>query len=463
MAIHSQTTSLSSTRPKPPQVSGWPVWGALPDFYRDGIDFFLRNRETYGDIYRLDLVGTEVTVLGHPDYVQHVLRDNADNYRGKGDGRAFRASSCLLLGDGIVATDNQRLWRQQRRAIQPYFNHKHLLGLVDLIVEAIDSEITGWNNRVGEPFDIQPELTRMAIRNITSSLFGITVTPDETQQISQDIENSLGYLWSGMMVEAYPEGFPFPGQDQYEKTVDALDSLVDRLVERRHQARETRDDVMSVLLWMADPEGERKIDRKQIRDEIMTMLIATCESLSATLGFVFYYLSQYPAIRQNLHSETDQVLGQRVPVFNDISGLKYARMVMQETLRIAAPVYWIQRMAADDDEIDGFYIPAGSIVVPVIHLIHHHAEIWENPHRFKPERFLPEHSKARHKLAWIPFGTGRRLCTGQDYTLMYGQLLLACVFQQYDVVGTPSQQDSGIHLSTGLKRAGGVRVTLQKR
>ena len=462
MSIHPSTALSSSSKIRPPKVSGWPVWGSFSNFYRDGLDFLLESRATHGDIYRLDLVGTEVTVLGHPNYAQHVLRDNARNYRSKGAGQAFRASSLLLLGDSVVATADQVLWRQQRRAIQPYFNHQHLLGLTDLMVEVIDAEMTAWDSMDRKSLDMQPELTRMAIKSITKSLCGMEVTSQEAQQISQAIDETLGYIWLGMIANAYPKGFPFPGQRRYEETIKGLDDLVRGLVERRCQKNDNRDDLMSVLLQMASAEGENKISQTQVRDEVVTMLVATCESLSATLGFLFHYLTQQPAIMHTLQAEVDSVLGKRSPTFADIPKLKYARMVVQETLRIAAPIYWIQRMAQEDDEIDGFHIPAGSIVVPMVHLIHHHPEIWQNPHHFEPERFLPERSKKHHKLAWIPFGTGQRLCTGQDYTLMYGQLLLAQVFQRYNVSVVPNRR-AGIHLTTGLKADDGVWVTLEKR
>lgn len=462
MSTDINTISSSLTKTWPPKVNGWPVWGSFPDFHSQGIDFLLKSRATYGDIYRFDLVGTEVTVLGHPDYTQHVLRDNGRNYRSKGAGRAFRASSLLLLGDSVVATADQVLWRQQRRAIQPYFNHKYLLGLTDLMVEVIDAEMAAWDSMESKPVDMQPELTRMAIKGITKSLCGMDVTSQEARQISQAIDDTLGYMWLGMIANTYPKGFPFPGQRRYEETIKELDDLVRGLVERRHQKNDDRDDLMSVLLQMASAEGENKISQTQVRDEVVTMLVATCESLSASLGFLVHHLSQQPSIMHTLQAEVDSVLGKRSPTFADVPKLKYARMVIQEALRIAAPAYWIQRMAQEEDEIGGFHIPAGSIVVSIIHLIHHHPEIWENPHHFEPERFLPERSKTRHKLAWIPFGTGQRLCTGQDYTLMYGQLLLAKLFQRYNLTAVPNRR-AGIHLTTGLKVDGGVWVTLEKR
>ena len=462
MSTHPNTTSSSPIKAWPPKVNGWPVWGSFPDFHRQGIDFLLESRATYGDIYRFDLVGTEVTVLGHPDYTQHVLRDNGRNYRSKGAGRAFRASSLLLLGDSVVATADQVLWRQQRRAIQPYFNHNYLLGLTDLMVEVMDVEMAAWDSMESKPVDMQPELTRMAIKGITKSLCGMEVTSQEAQQISQAIDDTLGYMWLGMIANTFPKGFPFPGQRGYEERIKGLDDLVLQLVKRRRQKNDDREDLMSMLLRMQRAEGEDKISLAQVRDEVVTMLVATCESLSASLGFLFHHLSQQPAIMHTLRAEVDSVLGKRSPTFADVPKLKYARMVMQEALRIAAPAYWIQRMAKEEDEIGGFHIPAGSIVVSIIHLIHHHPEIWPHPDRFEPERFLPERSKTRHKLAWIPFGTGQRLCTGQDYTLMYGQLLLAQLFQRYNLTAVPNRS-AGIHLTTGLKVNDGVWVTLEKR
>lgn len=127
----------------------------------------------------------------------------------------------------------------------------------------------------------------------------------------------------------------------------------------------------------------------------------------------------------------DTVLGDQRPTFALLTQLPYARMVLQEALRLRPPVWWIMRTCAEDDVIDGYRIPAGSMVVLPIYATHHHPNFWQEPEKFEPERFSPEHSQQQHPFAWAPFGAGQRLCIGRDLALLEGQLILALALQRF--------------------------------
>ena len=179
------------------------------------------------------------------------------------------------------------------------------------------------------------------------------------------------------------------------------------------------------------------------------------------MAWSFYFLLRQPEVMQKLIVEVDTVLGQRQPTFADVPQLPYARMVMQEALRLYSPVYWITRTAVEDDVIDGYHIPAGSLVAIMSHAIHHHPNCWPNPTTFDPDRFSPERMKNRHPLAWIPFGAGQRQCIGKEFSLMEGQLILAKVLQRFRLTAVPGKE-TAVHAATTIRPKGGVWVNLDK-
>jgi cytochrome P450 len=156
------------------------------------------------------------------------------------------------------------------------------------------------------------------------------------------------------------------------------------------------------------------------------------------------------------------VLGKRTPTFADLLQLPYARGVFQEALRMYPPSYWIPRTAVEDDEIDGYRIPAGSMVAVLTYTIHYHPEVWEDPKSIDPERFLPKRSEGRHKQAWLPFGAGQRLCIGKDFSLMQGQMLLARVMQRYNVAPIPGRAPTMVTATT-MRFKDGVWVRISER
>jgi cytochrome P450 len=108
------------------------------------------------------------------------------------------------------------------------------------------------------------------------------------------------------------------------------------------------------------------MDDRQVRDEVITFLAAGHETTANALAWMWMLLSQHPHARDRLCAEVDEVLGDRVPTFQDADRLPWTRAVVQETLRLYPPVWIVARRALHDDNIDGVRIPAGSNVAVLI-------------------------------------------------------------------------------------------------
>ncbi len=90
-------------------------------------------------------------------------------------------------------------------------------------------------------------------------------------------------------------------------------------------------------------------------------------------------------------------------------------------------------------------------------MCHHHPAEWPNPEEFDPERFLPGRSEGRHKLAWMPFGAGQRMCISRDFALMEGQLALAMAVQRYRITQS-AEHPAQPQLSATLRPKGGTET-----
>jgi cytochrome P450 len=131
-------------------------------------------------------------------------------------------------------------------------------------------------------------------------------------------------------------------------------------------------------------------------------------------------------------------------------------------MRLYPPVWWLPRMAAEEDEIGGHAIAKGTIVAPVMYTVHRHPDFWPDAERFDPERFAPERSVGRHPLAWVPFGAGPRKCIGQELSLMESTLALAMITQRFELAsaghGVKPKMEStmrpadGVHLRIRLRQ-----------
>jgi cytochrome P450 len=227
-----------------------------------------------------------------------------------------------------------------------------------------------------------------------------------------------------------PDWLPLPSHQRYLILRRLLSSLADRLIANRRTVSEDPDDLLSTLLGTGAAAGGRSLTDNELRAEVLVYLLAGHE-VGPGLTWTWYLLARHPRVEQRLQAKLAAVLGGRAPTVEDLPRLKYTEMVFQEALRLYPPVWSFTRSALRDDEIGGYFIPAGSIIYLAPYLTHRHPAFWENPERFEPERFEPSRSVDRPTLAYFPFSGGARACIGARLAMTEGQLVLATVAQRF--------------------------------
>lgn len=452
----------SAPLPQPPTTRGLPLLGSLPAFLRNQLGFLENARGVYGDIYKLNLGFTSVVMLNRPEYAAHVLRDHARNYS---KGGPVWETIRTLIGNGLPVSEGD-FWLRQRRMMSPQFHRKRLEGLTQHMTAAIDDGISNWEAYVasGEPLDLAAEFAKVTMKVIVKTMFGAGISAEDAEIVAQEMAYMLGFMLRGMLTQSLPRWLPMPGRQRYQNAINTIDKIVYDLIERRRKGADADQagDMLALLLHMVDEETGEQMTDQQLRDEAVTLFLAGYETTSVSMAWSFHYLMQHPQSAARLQQEVDAILGGREPQFADLPQLTYARMIMQEALRLYGPIIWIARTAVEEDVIDGYRIRPRQMVGVVPYVIHRHPNLWQSPADFDPERFAPHQTEGRHQLAWMPFGAGQRQCIGRDFALMEGQLILAKVAQRYNLHAAPqriTQPRAALTLST----KGGVWAVLEKR
>ena len=443
-----------------PQTKGWPLLGSLPQLAKDPFAFAAQARETYGDIYTLNLGLSKVVILNHPRHAQHILRDNARNYH---KGGPLWDAVRDMLGNGLVVSEGD-FWLRQRRMMQPQFHRQRIAALNTLMVEAIAGVLDTWQTAAnsGEDFDIAPAFDRVTMSVILRTMFGTGLNADEMDEAAEAMTIGLNYIMQGTVTHPLPDWLPLPGKKRYQEAMARFDEIVYRIIGECRRGEGEENHLLAMMLDVVDAETGEGMTDQQLRDEVATLFLAGYETTSITLSWAMYHLGQNPEMMTKLKAEVDEVLGDRWPTMADLRNLSYTKMVIEESMRLCPPSFWLPRTALEDDEIDGYHIPAGTNVVSLTYMYHHHPEEWENPGEFNPERFTPKNSANRHKFAFVPFGAGQRMCIGRDFAMMEGQLALAMVMQRFGVTAVPGHITTP-QLSSTLRPKGGVMVNLTKR
>jgi cytochrome P450 len=429
--------------------------GALPSFLRDPLGLLRRARET-GDVTRLELGFMDAVTLHHPDHVDHVFRVHHRNYLKEGP---FWAGVRSLVGNGLPTASGEE-WRHNRRMMQPQFSHRRLEALTALVIDALEESLD-WAD-LGpswQTVDVGGRMPHLTMNVVSAAILGSHTSQTRAQTVARDATVLNEQLFTAMITHRLPSWLPLPGRERFARSVANVQREVRQIIEERRLAGEG-DDLLSLLIAATDETGAGMSDA-QLVDETMSLLLAGYETTATALQWSVHLLTQNPEQFGRLREECDAVLRGRTPRPEDLRKLSYARWVMQETLRLYPPVWWLPRMAAEDDEIGGYAIPKGTMVAPVMYTIHRHPALWPEPERFDPTRFEPARSAGRHPLAWCPFGAGPRKCIGQELSLMESTLALAMMTQRFELAASDHVVRPKVH--TTLRPADGVHLRIRRR
>jgi cytochrome P450 len=413
-----------------PGPKGHPILGMLPEFRGDRLGFLVRTARQYGGVARFGLRRRSVFLVTDPAAVKRVLQDNADNY-----GRKTRSLAALreTIGDGLLTTTGPAWWRN-RRLMQPAFHKQRLGGFAGTIAEAAE-DFAARATRLaaaGAPFDLVPELARLTLRILGRCLFDRELT-DEADAVGGAVQVVLHHT-----IEKLGSLIPMPGMVptlknlRFRRALRALDRVVLSLIEerRRGAGAAERGDLLTMLVSARDEETGEGLGDRQLRDEVMTLLLAGHETTAMALSWTFYLLSLHPGVRRRLEDELAAALAGRAPALDDLPRLPYTRMVIEEAMRLYPPAWVITRSATGADELGGFAIPAGDMVLLSPYVTHHDPSLWEDPEGFDPERFAPGAEGGRPRYAYYPFGGGPHLCIGAGFAMMEATIVLATVAQR---------------------------------
>ncbi len=339
-----------------------------------------------------------------------------------------------------MLTSEGDFWLRQRRLVQPVFNRSRIVGYAAAMVEATQRHLASW--QPGERRDIHVEMMRITLDIAAKTLFGAEVG-DEAQAIASAMEvaqqNFIGRFNSLLPL---PMWIPTPANLRMQRAVRKLDEVMYGIIRQRRADMQTPGnrstvsqsmggDLLSLLLRARDEDDGSAMTDRQLRDEAMTLFLAGHETTALVLSWTWFLLAEHPDAEQNLMAELDAVLAGRPPTADDWPRLKFTEMIALESMRLYPPAYVIGREAIVDCGIGGYAVPRGTTVLMPQWVVQRDPRFFEEPEKFRPERWGQERIKSLPKFAYFPFGGGPRVCIGQQFAMMELVLILATIAQKF--------------------------------
>jgi len=220
-----------------------------------------------------------------------------------------------------------------------------------------------------------------------------------------------------------------------EKTRKTLDEYIGPIVKARRVEGDARDDILGALLSARDPETGDALTEQEILDETKTLFAAGFETTATALTWTLYLLARHPEVARRWRRELDEVLGGRLPEWQDLERLTYLHQILNESMRLYPPVYTLGRECIEDDELDGYSIRSGTVLLLSVFGIHRDPKWWQDPEAFRPERFAGDWPTQ----AYLPFASGKHMCIGNNFSLAEMAVTLSVIGQRYELEPVDSQ------------------------
>jgi cytochrome P450 len=410
----------------------------------------------FGDIAHYTLGPLHVYQLNHPDLIRQILVEQPEKFhKPKLIKRAFRP----VAGLGLLTSDGA-LWKQQRKLIQPAFHHRQLASYASVMAALAESMVASY--RDGEVRDIGADMTGLTLGIVVKTLFGADL-PREAGEIGRSMVAVLDATNERLnSVLRVPSWVPTPRNLRERRALAELDATIQLLIRTRRSSRESRDDLLSILLAAVDEESGAGMSDRQLRDEMTTLFLAGHETTATALTWTWYLLSRHPEVEERLTDELDRVLAGHAPSVTDLPNLPCTEMVIREAMRLYPPAPGFAREPIEDVTIAGYDVPKGSLVTVNTYVLHHDGRFFADPERFDPERFAPGWEERIPRYAYLPFGGGPRVCIGNSFAMMEARLILATAAQDYRLRLDRDEPIRPVQLVT-LRPSGPVRLRVERR
>ncbi|NEP86864.1 MAG: cytochrome P450 [Okeania sp. SIO2C2] len=409
----------------------------------------------YGDIFTMITAAGKVVMVSSPQALQEILTKDNNEYEAPGSKilQPFFGEYSMLSLEG----DRHR---RERKLLMPPFHGDRMRNYGQLICN-ITKEAAS-NLKVSETFIARKLMQEITMQVILQAVFGLYDSPrlSEIRSMLADfLELTASPLRASLLFfpALQKDLGPWSPWGKYKCQQQKLDELLyTEIATRRSQLDPNRTDILTLMLLARDEEGQGMTDQ-EIRDELITMLIAGHETTATALAWAVYWVHKQPEVYQKLMEEltTLEIDADPMTIFR----LPYLTAVCQETLRIyPVAILTFPRRTKQSIELQGYSLETGTMIVGSIYLTHQREDLYPEPKKFKPERFL---ERQFSPYQYLPFGGGSRRCLGMALANFEMRLVLATLLSNFEMELAENQPVKPQRRGLTLGPKGGVKMLMK--
>jgi cytochrome P450 len=387
----------------------------LARYLRDPYGSTLRLFERHGDPCTTRTLGPPMVSTADPALIRVLLAADPDIYEAFGVdllGPVIGSESLLMLSG--------ERHRAARKLLTPPFRGERMRAYGRAMQAITRAEVERW--RPGRPFAMQAATQAISLRVILQAVFGI-VEPGAQRRTEAALIAAVEAV-TPLVLFVKPLQRDFGGIGPWarlQRRTRVVEDLVFAELAARRADPAERNDILSLVMAARYDDGSPMSDR-QLLETLMTIVVAGHETTAIAAAWALYLIHRHPPVHERVRAELATLPADPDP--DAIARLPYLEAVCHETLRLYPIAPSIVRLLRRPLSLGGWELPAGTAVSASIIGLHHRADLYPEPDRFRPERFLAR-SFGPHE--YLPFGGGHRRCIGAALASYELMIVLATV------------------------------------
>ncbi|WP_019732070.1 cytochrome P450 [Mycobacterium avium] len=400
-----------------------------------------RLSRRYGNVFTLRLpMWGPVVMVSDPQLAKQIFTTTPDELGN------IQPNLSRLFGSGSMFGLEGDDHRRRRRLLAPPFHGKSMKNYESIIEEETLRETAGWPE--GESFPTLPPMMRITLNAILRAVFGAEGAElDELRRLIPPWVTLGSRLAALPKPQRYPRFGPWGQLDRWRRQYDGV---IERLIaaEQADPNFAERTDVLALLLRSTYDDGAA-MSHKEIGDELLTLLAAGHETTASTLAWAFERISRHPELLARLVEEADN------------GGNELRQAAILEVQRARTVIDFAGRHVYPDVyRLGEWVIPRGYSIIVGIAQIHDNPDVFPDPRRFDPQRFIDNKPSA---LSWIPFGGGTRRCVGAAFANMEMDVVLRTVLRHFTIETTDAPDEPWHCRGVAFTPKHGGRIVVHRR
>jgi cytochrome P450 len=421
------------------------------------LGFLGKLKKRYGRVFTFFGFMRSYLIVCEPDAVRRILSDTKTFTKGSDYSERFKA----VFGEGLVTSANDK-HKKDKAVFGKYFVRSNIAAYAEMMnkfaMDMIASNLAPSGSQNVEEFFA---LLSLRVFMTFATNFNYADRPEREKEIAHMVSKASNTVGT-FVIFGIPIKWWIPGASPVLSIGPELMKDLNPVVKERRRAMAAGelpdlDDPLTAMI-------RENLSDQDIQDHMVTLVCAGHDTTAYFTAYMTLLLAENQDSQDKLRDEIMKMCGNKdVVTAEDVYDMKYMQIVMKETFRYYAIIPAVSRCATEEVTIKecDLTIPKGQDIMIPMYLINRDAELWDEPGKYKPERFLNSGDQfTSAKLGYFPFGYGTRVCIGNTLAYIESGIFMAHLLRKFRFEPEPGFKPK-INAGISLTTTNGINVILK--